>query len=180
VTSIDPNQVQLAPVSAADLDAFEVGFDSLATNGQYQWFGHSPAIRLRAMWQERGLLNGEHNMLSVHAHDELVGRVEWFSRAWGRPATSSCWEIAIGLFPRCQGQGIGTTAQRLLVRYLFDHTRVDRIQMTTDPENQAQVKAAAKVGFTLEGTVRSAQWRLGKWHDQLLYSVLRDEADVLP
>jgi aminoglycoside 6'-N-acetyltransferase len=167
--------VELAPVAIEHLDGFEVRFDSLGKNGQYQWFGHSPGIRLREMWADRRLLNGDHNMLSVLADGKLAGRVEWFTRSWGRPATSACWEIAVGLFTEYRGRGIGTEAQRLLVRYLFDHTRVERVQMTTDPENLAQIGAAAKVGFVLEGRVRKAQWRLGQWHDQLLYSITRDE-----
>lgn len=169
--------VRLTPVTTDHLNSFDAGFDSLEKNGQYQWFGYTPSIRLRTMWDERRLLNGEHNMLSVIADGELAGRVEWFTRAWGRPATSACWEVAIGLFAHCQGKGIGTQAQRLLVRYLFDHTRAERIQMTTDPENAAQIGAAAKVGFVLEGRVRRAQWRLGRWHDQLLYAIVREASD---
>ncbi|MGI5486301.1 GNAT family N-acetyltransferase [Microtetraspora malaysiensis] len=68
-------------------------------------------------------------------------------------------------------------AQRELVRYLFTHTRVERVQATTDPENRAEVRCLEKIGFRLEGIVRRAQWRGGRWHDQLLYSILRDEFD---
>jgi aminoglycoside 6'-N-acetyltransferase len=61
------------------------------------------------------------------------------------------------------------------VEYLFDHTRVERVQVTTDPENAAELAAVQRIGFQLEGRVRNAQWRGGRWHDQLLLSMLRDE-----
>ena len=59
--------------------------------------------------------------------------------------------------------------------YLFEHTRTERIQVTTDVENAAELAAVTKVGFKEEGRIRRAQWRGGRWHDQLLLSVLRDE-----
>jgi aminoglycoside 6'-N-acetyltransferase len=165
--------VRLRPVLESDLDAFDRAFGSAAGAGEHQWFGFTPSVRLRAALQERALLGGADNMLSVTVGADLVGRVEWLARRWGRPDTSSCWEIAIGILPEARGRGYGTAAQRLLVGYLFEHTRVERIQATTDPTNIAERTCLDRVGFRLEGTVRRAQWRQGRWHDQLLYSILR-------
>ena len=114
-------------------------------------------------------------MLSVRVDGELAGRVEWLERRWGRRDTSLCWEIAVGILPGMRGQGIGTRAQRELVSYLFAHTRVERIQATTDPENLAELTCLRKIGFSQEGLVRRAQWRGGRWHDQVLLSLLREE-----
>jgi len=165
--------VRLRPVLAVDLDRFDVEFAGPDGPGPYQWFGHTSTVRLREELARRGLLGGDENMLSVEAGGELAGRVEWLRRSWGRADTSSCWEIAIGLFSGSRGRGIGAEAQRLLVEYLFTHTRVERVQATTDPENVAEQRALEKIGFEREGLVRRAQWRGGAWHDQLLYSALR-------
>ena len=78
---------------------------------------------------------------------ELAGRVDFFEKTWGRPDTSTSWEIAIGLFGELRGRGIGTAAQALLVDYLFEHTRAEPKQITTDPENAAELAAAQRVGF---------------------------------
>jgi RimJ/RimL family protein N-acetyltransferase len=77
--------------------------------------------------------------------------------------------------PASRGRGIGTHAQRLLADYLFDHTRAERLQAWTDHGNQAEQRALEKAGFVQEGVLRSAQWRGGRWHDQVLYSMLRDD-----
>ena len=167
--------VTLRPATVADLDAFETRFDSAAATGPHQWFGHTSLRPLREMLEERRLLRGAHNLLAVEADGELAGRVDYFEKAWGRPDTSTCWEIAIGLFPEVRGRGIGTAAQALLVEYLFEHTRAERIQVTTDPGNAAELAAVERVGFQLEGRIRRAQWRGGSWHDQLLLSLLREE-----
>jgi aminoglycoside 6'-N-acetyltransferase len=63
----------------------------------------------------------------------------------------------------------------LLAEYLFEHTRAERIQVTTDPENAAELAAAERIGFQVEGRIRRAQWRGRSWHDQMLLSLLRDE-----
>jgi aminoglycoside 6'-N-acetyltransferase len=167
--------VTLRPATRDDIDAFERRFDSADGTGPYQWFGHASLQALREMWEERRLVRGPHNLLAVEADGELAGRVDYFEQTWGRPDTSACWEIAIGLFPEARGRGIGTVAQRLLVDYLFEHTRAERIQVTTDPENAAELAAVKTVGFQEEGRIRRAQWRAGRWHDQVLLSVLREE-----
>jgi aminoglycoside 6'-N-acetyltransferase len=169
------SKLELLPVREADLDAFDAAFGSEAGASEYQWFGFTPSTAARAALESRGLLAGPENMLSVRVDGELAGRVEWLERRWGRRDTSLCWEIAAGILPGLRGQGIGTRAQRDLVAYLFAHTRVERVQATTDPENQAELNCLRKIGFSQEGVVRRAQWRGGRWHDQVLFSLLREE-----
>lgn len=170
-----PPNVSLRPVSAVDLEAFEARFDSPEGAGPHQWFGHWSPLPRRRIWEERRLLRGDHNALAVDADGELAGRVDWYAKAWGPPDTSTCWEIAIALFPEHRGRGVGTAAQRLLVAYLFEHTRAERLQVVTDAEHAAERAAVERIGFQLEGRIRRATWRDGRWHDCVLLSLLRDE-----
>ncbi len=167
--------VILRKVSASDLDEFDEAFQSRSGAGDYQWFGFWNSSGSRLALSERQLLGGDANMLAVTIDGTLVGRVEWIRKTWGRADTSVCWEIAIGLFSKWRGRGIGTQAQRQLTDYLFTHFPVHRIQATTDASNLAEQRCLEKIGFTLEGTIRDAQWRDGTWHDQRLYSTLRHE-----
>ena len=167
--------VNLRIVRPADLDTFDEAFQTPDGAGEFQWFGFFNSRDLRAELDTRLLLGGEANMLSVERAGVLVGRVEWLARYWGRRDTSRCWEIAVGILPEFRRQGIGTAAQSLLVTYLFDNTPVQRIQATTDPGNVAEIRCLEKLGFTLEGRVRAAQWRQGAWRDQLLYSRVRNQ-----
>lgn len=168
-------KLELRPVRESDLDVFDAAFQNEPGASEYQWFGFTSSQGQREALRSRGLLAGPDNMLAVVVDDELAGRVEWLERRWGRRDTSLCWEIAIGLLPDARRSGIGTRAQYELVSYLFAHTRVERIQATTDPENVAEVTCLKKIGFVQEGVVRRAQWRGGRWHDQVLFSLLRDE-----
>jgi aminoglycoside 6'-N-acetyltransferase len=104
----------------------------------YEWIlraldrtGDSGCSPLREALSTRGLLAGQDNVLAVVVGGELVGRVEWLERRWGRRDTSLCWEMAVGILPEWRGRGVGTQAQQELVRYLLTHTRVERVQATT-------------------------------------------------
>ena len=143
--------MQLRPVIESDLDTFDAEFAGEAGASQYQWFGFTSSHGLREALRSRGLLGGADNMLAVQVDGELAGRVEWLERRWGRRDTSLCWEIAVGIRPGFRGRGLGTRAQRELVTYLFTHTRVERIQATTDPENAAELKCLQNIGFVQEG-----------------------------
>jgi RimJ/RimL family protein N-acetyltransferase len=44
-----------------------------------------------------------------------------------------------------------------------------------DATNVAEQRALEKAGFTREGILRGTTFRQGRWHDQVMYSVLREE-----
>ncbi len=166
--------VCLRPVAAGDFDLFEAEVLSPEGAGQFEWFGFTPGHWLRRRFAEDGLLNSEGGFLSITEDDALVGLVNWHKMAWGRPDTSYCWTVAMGLRPSSRSRGIGTAALRMIVAYLFHHTCAQRVQGYTDVENIAAHRILDKSGFQREGVMRSAQWRAGAWHDMALYSVTRE------
>lgn len=165
----------LKPITMEDIDVFEKAFSTREGASTYQWFGLTNYNSLREAFLKRGALGGDENTLSVFEGTHLVGRVDWFAKSWGRPSTSKCWEIAVGILPNYRGRGLGFLAQQLLVDYLFTHYPVNRIQITTDPENKAELACIHKLGFIQEGIIREGQWREGEWHDQMLFSMLRSD-----
>src|SRR5215218_7598262 len=98
------SEVSLRPVTPGDLDLFEREFATENGAGPFQWFGFTRTHRLRARFAEDGLLGRDGGVLTVTAAGAAVGRVEWFASTWGRPDTSSCWTIAVGLFPAARGR----------------------------------------------------------------------------
>ena len=97
--------------------------------GEFQWFGFraARAKEIERRWAEEGLLGGDNRFLAIALEDgTCVGWVDWKARTHGN------WEIGIALFEEHRSQGIGTEAQHLLVRYLFDNTTANRIQAGTE------------------------------------------------
>ncbi|GAA2522588.1 GNAT family protein [Pilimelia columellifera] len=172
------HSVRLRPIAEGDLTAFETAFQRPDGAGVHQWFGYWTAHRFRDNLQKRGLLAGPENMLAIEVDGDLVGRVDWMERYWGPADTSQCWEIAVGVLPEHRGKGIGAQAQQQLLDYIFAHTRAERIQATAHPDNKPEIRCLEKAGMSLEGRIRRAQWRDGRWHDQLLFSILRQEHET--
>ena len=105
---------------------------------------------------------------------DRIGTVSWRKVPTGQ--ISYCWAIGIMLAPEFRGRGYGSAAQRLLARYLFAHTQVNRVEAITEITNVGEQWALEKAGFTREGILRGATYRAGQWHDQVIYSVLPNEA----
>ena len=112
-------------------------------------------------------------MIEVDGTPQAVGLVSWVAGSYA--ADARYWEIGIFLLPEWRGRGLGWRAQAMLCDYLFTHTPVQRIQAGTHPENTAEQRSLEKAGFQLEGIIRAAEFRAGRWRDGYLYSRLRDD-----
>jgi RimJ/RimL family protein N-acetyltransferase len=169
-------QVTLRPVMEDDLSWLASLTGGPAAMGPYEWHGWSDPHQLGRSWAESGLLSDDGGVLIVLHGTDRVGLVDWRKAQTGRAAFS--WSIGIGLAPECRGHGYGSEAQRLLVRYLFAHTPVNRVEATTEIGNVAEQRALEKAGFTREGVLRGASFRQGRYRDDVIYSVLRDEVEL--
>ena len=74
-----------------------------------------------------------------------------------------------------RGHGFGRESVGLLTSYLFGSTGVARVGATCDVENVASYRLLEGLGFRLEGTLRSALFHHGRWHDVRVYGVTRSE-----
>ena len=72
-------------------------------------------------------------------------------------------------------KGYATEAMQILVDYLFLSKDIPRISICTDAQNIASIRAAEKVGFKKEGTVRKGGFAMGKFVDACLLGMTRDE-----
>jgi [ribosomal protein S5]-alanine N-acetyltransferase len=77
--------------------------------------------------------------------------------------------------PNLRGRGLGREAVRLLVDHLFRTRSVERVGATCDVENVPSYRLVEGLGFRLEGTLRSALFHHGHWHDVRVYGITRSE-----
>jgi RimJ/RimL family protein N-acetyltransferase len=66
-------------------------------------------------------------------------------------ADVGCWAL-----PAARGRGMTTTAVSAMVRFAFGGLGLHRVSYLWAEGNQASGRVAAKCGFRLEGTLRSA------------------------
>jgi RimJ/RimL family protein N-acetyltransferase len=88
-------------------------------------------------------------------------------------------EIGYTMFaPHQRRQGIMTEALSLCADYLFQSTKIHRIQLIIAEGNIASERVAQKCGFTYEGMARQAMFARGRHCDMKIYSLLRHEMET--
>jgi RimJ/RimL family protein N-acetyltransferase len=174
---IQGETVYLRPFTRADLDRFDRWANDMTHNSEYNTFGLIRSGSLESGFNHAGLIDSQQGMLVValKADDAIAGDVSYHQVRYGPNEGSIAYNIGITLAPSYRGKGYGVEAQRLLAAYLFATYPVMRVEASTDVTNIAEQRALEKAGFTREGIARKAQWRLGEWHDLVVYSKLRGE-----
>ncbi len=168
--------MRLRPVVESDLDPLEEMFNDPDAIGVFNWGGFGDGSVWRRRWTDNRLLSDEKSVLIVELERTTLGFVSWNTVRTGQ--VSHLIEFGISLWPSFRGKGHGTTAQRLLARYLFANHPVNRIQAWTEAGNLAEQRALEKVGFVREAVLRGYSFRDGEWRDEVLYRMLRSELPV--
>ncbi len=83
--------------------------------------------------------------------------------------------VGADVVSRMRGQGYGTRIYKALLKYLFDYMNFRRLWLLVLDTNAIGKRLYANAGFTVEGAMRQAIFRDGKYVDYLLMSVLEDE-----
>ena len=78
-------------------------------------------------------------------------------------------EVAYLLDKAYWGQGLATEAARAIADYGFEQLHLSRLICLIDPQNQASIKVARKIGMTLEKELEDEK---GPY---LVYSMLKDD-----
>lgn len=73
------------------------------------------------------------------------------------------------------GRGYASEAHRMLLEYLFNDRNINRVQAYVLESNIASIKMCQKVGFKIEGTIRQSVYKNGKYQDQVLLSILKED-----
>jgi len=92
-----------------------------------------------------------------------VHRVEWEDRRA---------EAGIWVAPQVRGRGLAPAALRLAGAWLFDHCGLARLELLTEPENEAMIAAARRAGLTEDGVLHAYLRERGRRVDVAVLSLL--------
>ena len=79
-----------------------------------------------------------------------------------------------------RGRGLGREAVGLLIDHLFAAGTLERVGATCDVDNEPSVRLLEGLRFRREGTLRSALFHHGRWHDVHVYGITRSEHRAPP
>jgi RimJ/RimL family protein N-acetyltransferase len=74
-----------------------------------------------------------------------------------------------------RGQGFGTEAVRLLLKFAFEDLNLHRVQLQVFASNAAALRVYEKAGFVREGTLRQAAHIGGQYVDVVVMGILRED-----
>lgn len=146
-------------------------------------------LSLVAEWLSNLDFYGEYNPLMQVSRGELQKSYdnpisEWFfiekkdgSKIGeiGHRPVGKAQGIAYALLPNERKKGYCSEAVKIMVDYLFLSRDIVRIQAHTDVRNEGSQRTLEKVGFKKEGLIRKHDFVYGKWTDDYIYSILREE-----
>ncbi len=108
---------------------------------------------------------------------KLIGNCSFFNIEW----THRAGELGIMIGDKSVwNQGYGTETMQLLLQHGFETLNLNRIYLRVYSTNPRALRAYEKAGFILEGTLREAVYRHGKYANDYVMSVLRSEWDARP
>ena len=108
--------------------------------------------------------------------DELVGTIGFYEIEWSNQVA---W-LGLGIGDRSNwGQGYGSEAMQLALRYAFCELNLYRVQLTVIDYNARAIALYEKSGFQREGVFRQFGQRDGRRYDMILYGLLCPEWESL-
>jgi RimJ/RimL family protein N-acetyltransferase len=126
----------------------------------------------RAHFADEAPSDGEYHF-AIHTlePDRLIG----FVSLWLRWQHADAW-LGIGIGDRADwGQGYGTEALRIALRYAFEELNLHRVSLTVLGANPRAQRAYEKAGFVVEGRQRSQNQYDGRRIDDVFMGILREE-----
>ncbi|ANP54034.1 RimJ/RimL family protein N-acetyltransferase [Streptomyces griseochromogenes] len=103
--------------------------------------------------------------------DELLGRVALRQIMLGDGVA----EVAYWTVAQARGRGVAARSTTTLTRWAFEEIGLHRLELLHATANEASCRVAAKTGFALEGTKRSACLHADGWHDMHLHARVRGD-----
>lgn len=163
----------LRPVRETDIDQLYTFHLDIDNRGNYFPRNVLSQPAFRKEFQETGFWSKEEGVLViVSLTDDILGHIEFFKTV----TYLDEFELSYVVYATEQRRkGIATEAVNLLVRYLFETKRVNRIRLVIHPENRASRQLAEKCGFRHEGTARGAWYNQGKHQDVEIYAIVHDD-----
>ena len=169
-------KVRLAPLERKHIDLFLKWFNDPEIT-QYLTM-YKPMTRDMEEEWFTGLKNKEDSVyFSIHINDEessdkVIGNCA-IQDINNKNRACSCG-IAIGE-KKFQNKGYGTEAMELLVEYGFNTLNMNRIELSVFDFNSRAFNTYQKVGFIEEGRKRQARYHNGKYQDEIIMAVLRED-----
>ncbi len=106
---------------------------------------------------------------------KLIGTIGY--HIWSYP--NGYAEVGYALSKDYWNKGIITEAFKEVIKFGFEHMRLNRVEATCKLPNTASEKVMQKCGLKYEGILHKKLFAKGEYHDLKLYAILKSEWEKL-
>ena len=127
-------------------------------------------------WMEHEKPDAIEFVMRTLAEDRPIGSIGLDGIRWSHGDAF----VGIGIGERdCWGNGYGTDAMRVILRYAFTELNLHRVSLDVFEYNPRAIRSYEKAGFCVEGRQRQALHRDGRRWDMIYMGILRQEWEKL-
>jgi RimJ/RimL family protein N-acetyltransferase len=166
--------VYLKPVTANDAEELFHLIKGSSVTETILWDGPISLEELRTGLCEREeqTKNGTKHQFTIYetSSGRRIGSIDV------RPYSESYrGDMGLWIGPSYQGKGYGSEAVKQIVQYGFEKLQMEKIEANIFVGNAASRRAFEKNGFLLEGTIRKCAKKRGKFVDEWLFGIIKDD-----
>ena len=132
-------------------------------------------IRLITIYSRRRRSDSQYSFFIFDKNDQLLGGINVFNIKRG--ISQSC-TIGYWIGKKYSNKGYMTKALSILIVYLFNQYRINRIEAACLPSNNTSIKLLLRLGFSKEGYATDYLRINGRWEDHLLFAITKKKYDL--
>lgn len=118
----------------------------------------------------------ERIMFSIENLDgELVGGINIHSM----DRKNGTFETGTRIYRPFRGRGYAFAAKKILLRYAFHEMRFQKYNIRCLENNEPMIRHAQRLGCQQEGRIRRQAYTNGRYYDELIFGLTREEFDAL-
>lgn len=173
-TSLESDRLLLRRFTAADLLPFLAYLNDPEVARYQSWESYTREEAAKVIDEQANIEPGEPGKwftfaVELKAEGLLIGHVAL------KMLDQLQAEIGFTFARTHQGKGLAFEATCLVLDYLFTALSLHRVTAIADCENERSVALLKRLGMRQEGHFTQNIWFKGKWGDEYLYAVLREE-----
>lgn len=165
-------KTRLRAIARSDIPTFVRWFNDPEVR-QYLETYMPMSLAQEERWFEAQLEQGDRFIVGIETLEgRLIGNLSLTNIDWKN--SKAVLGIVIGE-KEFWGRGYGTDAIVTALGFAFRELNLHRVSLRVYEYNHRAIRCYEKCGFRREGRLREAHFRGGKYHDELVMGILREE-----
>ncbi|MAO17193.1 MULTISPECIES: GNAT family N-acetyltransferase [Flavobacteriaceae] len=171
---LETDEIKLRPSKMEDLEAF------LSISSPPIWTHMSQDLENPSDWEKflSQTISDRENQIKqefaiiLKEEDRIIGAtsISQISEVDNKVEIGLTW-----ISEKYQGKGINQKVKGILLTFLFEELKINKVEFRTRGDNLKSQRALNKIGATKEGVLRELIFRNGKYIDVVYFGILASE-----